>query len=444
MNILLAAAAVSLLLASPAPAATLTLREAAQEALRSNPEIAAAEAGRDAARARLHEVRAAWLPTIDATAVSTRSNNPVFVFGSLLEQGRFGPQNFDPVFLNDPPALRNDRLAINIRYAFFDRLRRFNSIAQARHDNTRTLNAADETRQRVLAEVIARYHGLAVAEARRTVAADAVRAAESAAGATRDKVREGLAVDSDRLAAEVQLAGFRQQEIEAAGDAAVARAALAMTLQRPLSEPIEVAPALPENDFAIVELSTAVNNALEKRGDLAAASAARASSELGLRTARASLLPRLDGFASWGSSGSTFANGNSDRTIGLVAGVDVFDGARFARIAAARAALDGAKAIETMSRNKVEMETVSAWHRVTAARQQVVVASVAAEQAAAGARIVHDRYENGLTTITEELRAQTALVAARLSLLAARNQYITGYAELLRSTGGLHDIDPFL
>jgi outer membrane protein TolC len=100
--------------------------------------------------------------------------------------------------------------------------------------------------------------------------------------------------------------------------------------------------------------------------------------------------------------------------------------------------------MQAMMRDKVVMETVTAWHRANAARQQLEVAATAAQQAEAAARIVQDRYENGLTTITEELRAQTALVGARLALLAARHQYITGYAELLRATGGLHDIDPFL
>jgi Outer membrane protein len=95
-------------------------------------------------------------------------------------------------------------------------------------------------------------------------------------------------------------------------------------------------------------------------------------------------------------------------------------------------------------RDKVVMETVTAWNRENAARQQLDVATTAVGQAEAAARIVQDRYENGLTTITEMLRAQTALVGARLALLAARHQTITGYAELLRSTGGLRDIDPFL
>ncbi len=444
MNRMLATATVSLLIAVSAPAATLTLRDAAAEALRRNPQVTAAASQTDAARARLNQARAAWLPMVDATANSTRSNNPVFVFASLLEQGRFGPQHFDPNFLNNPPVFRNDRVAINIRYTFFDQMRRFDMNAQARHGVNRALSGAEETRQRILSEVIARYYGLTVAEQRKVVALDAVRAAESAAKASRDKAEQGLTVDSDRLAAEVQLAQFRQQEIEAAGDAEVARAALAMTLERPLTEPIDIDPALPGKSFPPIDLAAATRSALATRGELASAHDARAAAELQLRTARGSLLPRLDGFASWGASGSTFSDRNSDRTMGLIASIDVFDGGKFARISEARAGVDGARSMEAITRDKVEMETVSAWYRVNAARQQLEVASTAAEQAASAASIVHDRYENGLTTITEELRSQTALVGARLALLAARHQYITGYAELLRSTGGLHDIEPFL
>jgi outer membrane protein len=444
MSKLLTTAAVSLLIASAAAAAPLTLRDAAAEALSRNPQVAAAASETDAARARLGQARATWLPVVDATANSSRSNNPVFVFASLLEQGRFGPQHFDPNFLNNPPAFRNDRLTLNVRYAFFDQMRRYDMTAQAKHGVTGALTAAEETRQRILSDVIARYYGLTVAEERRAVAGEAVRAAEAAANATRDKVAQGLVVDSDRLAAEVQLAQFKQQEIEAAGDAAVAGAAMAMTLERPLTQPIAVDAGLPDKTFPQIDLAAATRDALSTRGELASARAARATAELQLRTARRSVLPRLDGFASWGASGSTFTSRNSDHTMGLIASIDVFDAGKYARISVARAGVDGAKAVEAMMRDKVEMETVSAWHRVNAARQQLEVASTAAEQAAAAARIVHDRYENGLTTITEELRAQTALVGARLALLAARHQYITGYAELLRSTGGLHDIDPFL
>lgn len=444
MNRLHLTAAVSLLIASTAWAQPLTLREAAAEALSRNPQTAAAAAEIDAARARLNQARAAWLPLVDATANSSRSDNPVFVFASLLEQGRFAPQYFDPAFLNAPPVFRNDRLTLNVKYALFDQLRRYDMNAQARQGVTRARTSAEETRQRVIAEVIARFYGVTVAEQRRAVAAEAVRAAEAAARATRDKAQQGLVVESDGLAAEVQLAQFRQQEIEAAGDADIARAALAMTLQRPLLQQISVDTTLPAPNFPQIDLTAATEQALKTRGEVASAEAGRAAAELQLRTARGSILPRLDAYASWGASGSTFSHRNSDHTMGLVASFDVFDGGKYARISEARAGLEGAKAMQTMMRDKVVMETVTAWHRANAARQQLEVATTAAQQAEAAARIVQDRYENGLTTITEELRAQTALVGARLALLAARHQIITGYAELLRATGGLHDIDPFL
>lgn len=435
----LAAAAALLLAAVAVHAQPLTLRQAADEALQRNLQIVAAQSQVDAARARVREARATWLPTIDASFASTRSNNPVFVFGSLLEQGRFGAQDFDPNFLNDPPAIRNDRASATLRYAIFDQLRRKDAVAQAGHGVTSAQREAEEMRQRILAEVIDRYYGVIVAEQRRNVAADAVRAADAAAKATRDKAEQGLVVESDRLAAEVQLAQFKQQEIAASGDVDVARAALAMTLHRPLMERIVVDGPLPEKTFASIELAAATGQALQTRGEVASAEAMRRNAELQLTTARGSLLPRLDAFASWGAS-----RGNPDHTVGLVASVGVFDGGKYARIAEARAGLEGARALEAMTRDKVVMETIAAWNRENAARQQLDVAATSVSQAESALRIVQDRYENGLTTITEVLRAQTALVGARLALLAARHQTITGYAELLRSTGGLRDIDPFL
>ena len=444
MKRLLLTAAVSLLLTSTLPAEPVTLRQAATEALSGNPQIVVAASQVDAARARLSQARATWLPVVDASANSSRSNNPVFVFGSLLEQGRFAQQYFDPNFLNNPPALRNDRLTLTVKYAVFDQMRRYDMTKQAGLGVTYARTAAEETRQQILYDVIARFYGLTVAEQRRAVAADAVRAAEAAAKAIRDRFEQGLVVESDRLAAEVQLAQFRQQEIEATGAAGIARAALAMTLHRPLMEQIAVESALPEKTFAPMDLATATEQALATRGDVASAEATRASAELQVHTARGSFLPRLDAFASWGASGTTFANGNPDHTIGLIASINVFDAGKYARVSEARAGLDGARAAEAMMRDRVVMETVTAWNRANAARQEVDVATTAVSQAESASRIVQDRYENGLTTITEVLRAQTALLGARLALLAARHQTITGYAELLRSTGGLRDIDPFL
>jgi outer membrane protein TolC len=67
----------------------LTLREAVDLALRSNPLVAAADAAERESEARIHEVRAGYLPRLEFSESLQRGNNPVFVFSSLLSQRQF-------------------------------------------------------------------------------------------------------------------------------------------------------------------------------------------------------------------------------------------------------------------------------------------------------------------------------------------------------------------
>lgn len=425
-------------LAQDSPA-RLTLQALTDEALAASPAVAGVEARRDMAEARLREARSMWLPRVDASAAITESDNPVFVFGSLLEQGRFGQQHFDPAFLNDPDAMSNTRLGVNLRYTLFDQFRRYNAGKQAKNAVEQAELGTEEARQRIRVEAISRFYGVLLAEQKRDVAAESVRSAEADAKAMRDRLEQGLLVESDYLATDVQLASWQQRLIEAEGDVAIARAALATLLQRPLEQTLALEGSIPTRPFPASNLSDDIATALEQRAEVRIAASASANAELQIGTARGSLLPRADAFASWGAS-----RGNPDHAIGVVLGVDLFDGAKYARIAESRAALNGARAEEQMVRDRVTMEVVAAWHRVQTARERVEVATKATERAAAASRIIRDRYENGLTTITEQLRAQTALLAARLDLLAARYDYAVGHAELLRATGGLQSVEAFL
>ena len=439
-----AALAVAILAAQGVSAQTLTLREAVNEALARNPAVYAVDARKAGAEAREKEARAARIPRVDLSESVTRGNNPVFVFGSLLEQGEFAPRHFDPGFLNAPPALTNFRAALSARYPVFDRFRTDTAIRQSRNGVARASSESSEARQQIVAATVARYYGVAVAEEKLAVAQAAVRSAEAAAKSTRDRFEQGLIVESDALSADVQLAGFRQRVIAAQGEVAIARAALATLLQRPRGEDLTVAAVLPDLRTNGADLDAAVLRAVEQRAPVKAASTMVADAELRLRAERGTALPRVDAFGTFGASGANFGSRNTDHTGGVVITLELFDRGRPARVAAARAEIDAARAGEAMARDAVTMEVITAWHRLTASRESAAVAATAARQAEAAARIVHDRYETGLTTITEQLRAQTALVSAQFDLLAARYESLVAHADLLRATGDLHDVDPFL
>lgn len=430
--------------ASSAASQSVTLREAVDQALAGNPAIAAADARQRSAKAHEAEARAARFPRLDVTEAATRGNNPVFVFGTLLEQGEFAPRHFDPAFLNAPDALTNHRLAATARLAVFDGLRTTTAIRQAQNRGERAAIELDETRQWLRAQVVTAYYGVLVAEERVAVARDAARTAEADAKATRDRFDQGLIVESDALSADVQLATLRQRVIAAEGERAIARAALATLLQRPPNESIAVAGTLPTTAIDGSELDEAIARANHRRAPVMLAASSARDAQLQLSAARATALPRVDAFGTFGASGATFGNRNSDYTAGVVVSLELFDRGRPARIAAARGEIDAVRAAEAMARDAVTLEVIAAWHRLRAADATASVAATAVGQAEAAARIVRDRYGEGLVPITEHLRAQTALVAARSDLLAARYARLAAHADLLRATGDLDDVQPFL
>jgi outer membrane protein TolC len=433
-----------LVVASTAAAQNLTLGDAVAEALSRNPAIAAADARQQTAVAREREARAARFPRVDVTESVTRGNNPVFVFGALLEQGRFSAQHFDPAFLNAPDALTSFRASMTARLPLFDGFRTTTAVRSTGNGVERAQLELEETRQRLRAEVVTAYYGVVVANERVSVAREAAQLAEADAKATRDRFEEGLVVESDALAAEVQLATLRQRIIAAEGELAIARAALLTLLHRPQNDPIAITGVLPETHFAANAVEDNVARAIAQRAPVKIAASHSSDAQLRLSAEKGTMLPRLDAFGTFGASGGTFGARDTDHTAGIVATYELFDRGRAARIAAARGAIEIARSDEAMARDAVSMEVIRAWHRLRAAQAMASVAETALAQAETAARIVRDRYSTGVATITEHLRAQTALVGVRFDLLAARYESLAARAELLRTTGDLNDVQPFL
>ena len=424
-------------------AEVLTLPSAVDIALRSNPLIRMTLAGGEIADAQLREARAGWFPLLQLSETFTRGNNPVFVFGSLLEQARFTEQNFRLSALNHPDPLSNFRAAITLRQTLFDQLQTYTRVSQARIGQQQADLQKAMVQQQVRFEVIRSYYGVLVAHAKKGVAEEAVKTAESVVKWTRDRFQNGLVVQSDLLAAEVQLAEFRQQQIDADGDVAVAYAALNTMMGLPVETSQKVTGELTDKRFEGLQRDELIRLALIHRPDYARAGNNIQLNREGVLEAKREYLPRLDLFGNYGLSGKDLSSGSSDYTFGASLTFNFFDPGRSARIGKARAAESMAAAEQEHLANQIRLEVARAYQQQASARERLVVAGQAIDQAAETLRIVQNRYREGLTTITEVLRAETALVRARLNLVAARYDHYVSYAHVLLSIGKLTDIQPF-
>jgi outer membrane protein TolC len=254
----------------------------------------------------------------------------------------------------------------------------------------------------------------------------------------------GLVVASDLLSAEVQLAEFQQQQIQMEGDRVTAQAALNTALGVSIDTPQTVTGQVVEKEFAVASQEELIGLAMRHRPEMIRARLSVQSAREQSRGARGQFLPRIDVFGNFGLSGQGLASGSSDYTIGASVTFNLFDPARRARIDQARAAQEMAAAGQDALANQIRLEVVRACQLYLSARARLAVAARAVEQARETLRIIQDRYSEGLTTITESLRAQTTFVRARLNLLSSRYDHYTGFAAVLLASGRLTEIQPFV
>ena len=422
----------------------LTLPIAVEIALRSHPLVRATASGGELAEAQLEEARRSRWPTIQLSETVMRGNNPVFAFGSLLEQGRFTQQNFFLPRLNNPESLTNFRVGVSMRMPIFDQRQASTRIRQASLRRDQAGTESEQVAQRVRFEVIRSYYGLLLAQSRVRVTTDAVRLAEADVELSRSRVDAGTAVVADLLAAEVQLSEVRQQQIEATGAEQTALAALNTAMGIAIETPQDLAGQLGARSFPLESQEGLLQLALQNRPELVRAGLAIESGQAGVRGARSEYLPRVDLFTSAGASRHDWINGSGDYTVGVSVTFQLLDAGRRSRVAQAQAAAGIASGERDHLLQQVRYEVVEARQRVRTAAERIVVAERTTERATEALRIVQDRYREGLTTMTELLRAQTALTRARLQVLAARYDYYVGYAGLLLTTGQLSGVGPFV
>lgn len=423
----------------------LTLPLAVEIALRTNPLMRATASGREMADAQAGEAKAGRFPQIQLSETWINGNNPVFVFGSLLEQGRFAPQNFNLSSLNNPGPLNNFRSGVTVKAPLFDGRQTSTRVAVAKLNQKQADTQIDQVEQRVRFDALKAYYGVLLAQMKKEVADEAVKLAEADVKRSGDRVEVGATVSSDLLSAEAQLAEFRQQQIQALGEVVVARAALNTAMGLPVDALQNVSGRLVAKTFDVAAQAELMRTALDHRPDYSRAALSRDSRREQWKGARGEFLPRVDVFANAGvSANKGIYDGSGDYVVGASVTFNLFDAGRKARVAQARAAAELAASEQELLANQIRLEVVRAYQEFVSARERLLVAERVIGHATEALRIVQDRYHEGLTTITEVLRAETALVRARLNLLGARYDHYVGYANVLLATGRLTDVEPFV
>ncbi|HLG59665.1 MAG TPA: TolC family protein [Vicinamibacterales bacterium] len=414
----------------------LTLADAMRRARTTTAAARALAAADNEAAERVRQARAGFLPRVDVTESVQRGDQPVYVFSSLLSQRRFTAANFAIDALNHPSPVTNARTGVMVEQSLYD-----GGLTRL------AVKGAEISRDIVAATSAGAQQDLALGSARAFVrvlqlesaaraSQAAVEAAESDLARARARRDVGLVTDADVLDVEVHLADMRQRALGTTADLAVARIQLNEIIGAPLDEVVTiVAPGAPP---AFPSVEALIGEALSSRPDHREADLRTTLAANARGTAQAAFFPRVGLQGGWEFNGQRFTEQRASWIVGAQVQINLFRGfGDAARAAEARHAELRAQAEREGVDRAIEVGVRAAAARLDAARARERVGQAALMQARESQRIVRDRYDGGLATIGDVLRAASAVLEVESRATAAQMDVIVQAVELDRAAGRL-------
>lgn len=423
---------------SAAPVPSLTLRQAMDRALGKNPEAAMAQADLKAANAGVSQARTGLLPRLNFTEDISRGNDPVYVFGTKLRQQQFTAADFALNSLNRPTPVGNFATRFNGSWMLFNWFGIQEQIHGAKFAAASATAMSEQANQGIVLRVVKAYQAVLYAQRRVDVAQHEEQTAEALLADAKTKVHAGLAVDSDMLAAQVNLSERQEARIAAEGEVDVAWAQLEAAMGADTSSPRVMLQPIEVRSFPDGVLADDIANALRAKPDLKALRQQTLAQGAEAKAARDSLAPTVSAYGNWEMDNPNFTGGGGNNWVaGVQLNLDIFPVAKHAQLAQHRAAQQKAQAQERAAEQQIRLAVNRAWTEHHTAERIVATARASMQQSAESLRIVHNRYKAGLATMTDLLRAEDAQRRSQNDYWRAVYGNTVAYAALMYSTGTL-------
>jgi outer membrane protein len=413
----------------------LSLADAVTRALTQNPAIRASDAAVGEASERVTQARSGYLPKLDLVGSVQRGDQPVFAFSSLLGARQFTAANFAIDSLNYPAPVTYYHTGIALEQPLFDGFRNRSATRAAELGRTIAETDRGRTREDLAVAVTQAYGKVLFTEAGRRAADAAVKAAEEDVARAERRRDAGMVTEADVLALRVHLARMRERQISTASDETIARAELNQAMGDPL-----------DRQYALDEVATAAaplppverleEEALSLRPELRAAKLQEALAHENRTAAKGAFLPQvsLQGYVELNRTpgaprASAWLFGGQMRW-------PIFQGlADVGRLHEAGQATLRAAAERERAESVVRLDVRTASARVQSATARQAVGQAVTAQALESQRIIRDRYEAGLSSVNDVLRAANAVLDAESQRIGALVDLLVSQAMLERAVG---------
>ncbi|WP_420237470.1 TolC family protein [Telmatobacter bradus] len=414
-----------------------TLQQAIETALQKNPETQAAKADVKRAEAGRELARTWLLPQLSFTEDLSRGDDPVYAFGTRLRQRQFMQSNFALNELNRPNPIGNFSSRLSGQWMLFDSLRTERGIAASHQMAQSASSGAKAVDQKVIFQVVQAWESVLYTQRQVEVAEREQETAAALLSTAEDHVKAGLAVESDRMAALVNVAARKQERIAAEGELELAWAQLRLAVGEPELQQISLQP-IEARAFETSSFDEQLAVALKTRPDLQSLRSAQQAEGSAVAAAKSAFGPQIGAYGNWEEDrGSIGTAGGNNWVAGAQIRMDIFPTGKRAELQREQAVKARVDAQVASYEQNLRLQISQARTHLRVASQSMLTAQAALDQATESLRIVKNRYDAGLTNITDLLRAEDAERESRANYWRSVYGNALSYAENLFATGTL-------
>ena len=381
-----------------------TLERALDYALAHNPDASLAQQRIMAAQAGLEQADSAFWPHLQLQSSYTRTDNPMMVFGSILNQRAYNSSlNFNNV--PDVDDL-NVRGLVTVPLYAGGKIVAGRAAAKAHTEAAKQTSAA--VRNELGFEVVRAFQTILKTRQFINATTASVSAFEGNQATAKKRLDGGTLLKSDELDIEVRLTQAREDLVRARN----ANTLAVLTLRNLLG--------IESEEFTVAEVAPVamapIGGDFSHRPELAAASEREHAAQAEIKGAKSGYQPRVSAFGSldhdygWVTGG----DGNS-YSAGVMLQWDLWDGfSSRAKTRAAKANLESASEEKRKLRLALNFEVEQARLNLQAANERLAVTAKSVEQAEESAKLTRGRFEQGMAISTQLIDSETALVNARV------------------------------
>ena len=419
----------------------LTLEQSIEIALKKNHSLKMQKEKLEAARAKVGEARANFLPKVSANATYTRLDVAPYI--SFRKMNEFMPPG--PISFPDKITMGDDDIygiTLTVQQPIFTGFKVLNGYKIASYSAKAEKYGYQKSKSELIFDVKKSYYGVLKAEQFLKAINESVALLKAHIDDLTRMYKVGLLTKNELLKAKVQLSDIEVTKIKAENIVKIARTAFCNVIGIPLDSNIHLKPELDaESIYQLkhIPAESAVAQALENRPELKQMDLNLKIGKKLVSLARSEYLPNIILVVNYNYKRPNREYENKfykSWDVSLVAQFNIFDwGSTHYKIANSKHQYMQMEEGKASLKNGIILEVTQACFELEEARKRVLATQKSVQQAEENYRVTDEKFKQGMATNTDLLDANTMLTQAKINHITALADYKIAQAKLEKVIG---------